>query len=267
MSCKCILRSSRDKNWFPICIWHSFVKSHCFTSSTSCTLYKFTIDVRHALHRLTCTINGMQKKATCPASFLKWIPRKMVANTAATSPPGIRITGAQTQENVACAQDDPRASSYHSLNLNTTEGDKAGKKPQNSSGEPRVHCPLICCRHMRSCTGRPNDSWICPEGLSHGALCLRPLSIKILLQMTVWIKCQFFPLLFIHFSKQVWPGLCCLMTPGLSKDIRCYVWPYFFLKLANARSDIRPHIKWAVSLVFANGHFNIPLGCEWVYMD
>ena len=26
-------------------------------------------------------------------------------------------------------------------------------------------------------------------------------------------------------------------------------------------------IRWAVSLVFAYGHFNIPLGCEWVYMD
>ena len=28
----------------------------------------------------------------------------------------------------------------------------------------------------------------------------------------------------------VWVGLvlCCLMTPGLSKDIRCHVWPYFF---------------------------------------
>ena len=23
-------------------------------------------------------------------------------------------------------------------------------------------------------------------------------------------------------------GLCCLMTPGHSKDIRCHVWPYFF---------------------------------------
>ena len=27
-------------------------------------------------------------------------------------------------------------------------------------------------------------------------------------------------------------GLCCLMTPGLSKDIQCHVWPYFS-KLAN----------------------------------
>ena len=40
--------------------------------------------------------------------------------------------------------------------------------------------------------------------------------------------------------------LCCLMTPGLSKDIRCHVWPYF---LSTCKSDIRPHIKWAVSLV------------------
>ena len=23
-------------------------------------------------------------------------------------------------------------------------------------------------------------------------------------------------------------GLCCLMTPGLTKDIRCHVWPYLF---------------------------------------
>ena len=37
----------------------------------------------------------------------------------------------------------------------------------------------------------------------------------------------------------------------------------FFLNLQIARSDIRPHIKRAVSLVFAYGHFNIPLGCKW----
>ena len=37
--------------------------------------------------------------------------------------------------------------------------------------------------------------------------------------------------LFHHMSMSyglVWFGLCCLMTPGLSKDIRCHVWPYFF---------------------------------------
>ena len=38
----------------------------------------------------------------------------------------------------------------------------------------------------------------------------------------------------------------------------------FFFNLKIARSYISPHIKWAVSLVFAYGHFNVPLGCEWV---
>ena len=28
--------------------------------------------------------------------------------------------------------------------------------------------------------------------------------------------------------KKVWFGLCCLMTPGPSKDIQCHVRPYFF---------------------------------------
>ena len=60
-------------------------------------------------------------------------------------------------------------------------------------------------------------------------------------------------------------GMCCLMTPGLSKDIRCHVWPYFFfLNLQITRSDIRPHIKLAVNLMIANGHFNLPLGFVWV---
>ena len=49
------------------------------------------------------------------------------------------------------------------------------------------------------------------------------------------------------YHLMVWFGLCCLMTSGLSKDIRCHVWPYFFIN--KCRSDIRPHIKWAVSLV------------------
>ena len=31
-----------------------------------------------------------------------------------------------------------------------------------------------------------------------------------------------------------------------------------FLTLQITRSDIRPHIKWAVSLVVANGHFSFP---------
>ena len=49
----------------------------------------------------------------------------------------------------------------------------------------------------------------------------------------------------------VWFVLCCLMTPALSKDIRCQVWPYFFLNLQITRSDIKSRIKWAVSLVIA----------------
>ena len=33
----------------------------------------------------------------------------------------------------------------------------------------------------------------------------------------------------IFFWGLVWFGVYCLMTPGLSKDIQCHVWPYFFL--------------------------------------
>ena len=39
-----------------------------------------------------------------------------------------------------------------------------------------------------------------------------------------------------------------------------------FLKLQITRSDIKPHIKWAVSLVIAYGQFNFPQGFMWVYM-
>ena len=62
-------------------------------------------------------------------------------------------------------------------------------------------------------------------------------------------------------------GLCCLIIPGLSKDIRCHVQPYFFLNLQVTESDIRPHIKWAVSLVITYGHFNLPQGFVWVCID
>ena len=40
-----------------------------------------------------------------------------------------------------------------------------------------------------------------------------------------------------------------------------------FLNLQIVRSDIRPHIKWAVSLVIAYGHFNLPQGIVWVCMS
>ena len=39
-----------------------------------------------------------------------------------------------------------------------------------------------------------------------------------------------------------------------------------FLNLQITRLDIRPHIKWAVILVIAYGHFNIPQGFVWVCM-
>ena len=61
--------------------------------------------------------------------------------------------------------------------------------------------------------------------------------------------------------------LCCLMIPCLSKDIRCgtviiVMYDHTFPKLAD--TDISPHIKWAVSLMIAYGHFNLPQGlnCE-----
>ena len=48
---------------------------------------------------------------------------------------------------------------------------------------------------------------------------------------------------------EVWFGLCCLMTPGLSKDIGVMYDHTFYKQVQISRSDIRPHIKWAVSLV------------------
>ena len=36
----------------------------------------------------------------------------------------------------------------------------------------------------------------------------------------------------VQYSAKRVVGLCCLMTPGLSMDIQCHVWPYFS-KLAN----------------------------------
>ena len=37
-----------------------------------------------------------------------------------------------------------------------------------------------------------------------------------------------------------------------------------FLNLQITRSDIRSHVKWAVSLVIAYGHLNLPQGFVWV---
>ena len=42
------------------------------------------------------------------------------------------------------------------------------------------------------------------------------------------------------------------------------MYDHTFLKLLITRSDIRPHIKWAVSLVIAYGQFNFPQGFMWI---
>ena len=67
----------------------------------------------------------------------------------------------------------------------------------------------------------------------------------------------------MHF-KGVWSGLCCLMTPGLSKDIRCHVGPVS-INLQITRSDIRSHRKWTVSLVISCVHFNFLKVCVGVH--
>ena len=57
-----------------------------------------------------------------------------------------------------------------------------------------------------------------------------------------------------------------LMTSGLSKGHSVSCVDHTFPNLQITRSDIRPHIKWAVSLVIAYGHFNLPRGFVWVCM-
>ena len=68
-------------------------------------------------------------------------------------------------------------------------------------------------------------------------------------QKVVFLLCTFVCFSISMFVLFVFV-LCCLVTPGLSKDILCHVGPYFLYKQVQiSRSDIRPHIKWAVSLV------------------
>ena len=55
-------------------------------------------------------------------------------------------------------------------------------------------------------------------------------------------------------------GFALLMTPDLSRDVQCLA----FQNLQITRSDIGPYIKWAVSLVIAYGHFNLPREFVWV---
>ena len=54
--------------------------------------------------------------------------------------------------------------------------------------------------------------------------------------------------------------LCCVMTPGLTKDIiRCHESPsFFYLQITSA--DIRPQVKWVVNQVIAHGHFKFSSG-------
>ena len=61
-------------------------------------------------------------------------------------------------------------------------------------------------------------------------------------------------------------GLCCLMTPGLSKDIRCHAWPYFFFSTCKSPEQTSGYTNWAVRLMIAHGHFNLPEGFVWVYV-
>ena len=49
--------------------------------------------------------------------------------------------------------------------------------------------------------------------------------------------------------------MCCLLTPSLGKVIQrhVHVLPYYFL-CKSSNSDIRPQVKWAVSLLIADSH-------------
>ena len=66
-----------------------------------------------------------------------------------------------------------------------------------------------------------------------------------------------------HTYEEEGFGLCCLMTPGLSKGHSVSCMTVLFLNLHIIRSDIRPHIRSVVSLVIAYGHFNLPQGFVW----
>ena len=70
-----------------------------------------------------------------------------------------------------------------------------------------------------------------------------------------------------HWTYSLSSSLCCLMTPGPCKNIWCHVWPYSFLCLQIIRSDIRPHAKWAVSLMIADDHLIFLRGfCVYVWV-
>ena len=63
-------------------------------------------------------------------------------------------------------------------------------------------------------------------------------------------------------------GLVCVVLWHLiSERVFGAKYDHTFLNLQITRSDIRPHIKWPVSLVIAYGHFNLPQGIVWVCMS
>ena len=63
--------------------------------------------------------------------------------------------------------------------------------------------------------------------------------------------------------------MCCLIIPGLSKDIPCHVWPYSSL-LAGHQIRLTLQIKITVNLIIAYSHFNVPHGfimCGYVWVN
>ena len=73
---------------------------------------------------------------------------------------------------------------------------------------------------------------------------------------------SFSPCLFAVLDKQSRQGtsLSFVLFSGFSKDIQ------FHVCLQISRADIRPHVKWFVNLVIADGQFNLPYGFVWVCM-
>ena len=78
------------------------------------------------------------------------------------------------------------------------------------------------------------------------------------------LLCSLNSVCYMHFlyTAEVWVGAkCCLKMPGLSRDIQHHAWHHTLSTGASPN-----HVKWAVSLVTAYGHFNLPQRFVWVYM-
>ena len=61
-------------------------------------------------------------------------------------------------------------------------------------------------------------------------------------------------------------SLCWLMTPGLLKTFGVMYDHALFHACKIPRLDIRPHVKWLVSLVIADGYLIFFMGFVWVWM-